>query len=496
MTTADTVEIKLKSTWEMAAEDILTVLMAEPLAFNRAAFDSGLLSEHFPPGDLRIMYHTISGLRLENLDENDNPKPINDTMIVHRCKEKVSERTVNEIRRMYDPERSGLFQANLNILMELGKAESAVGRMDEGKRRIIAGEPVEKVIGWLMGEMEMEVGQDIADCTATAALQRFNVMMAAGPAKTYATGIPIIDDLMGGIMRKFLMWLVGMYKGGKSSAMRSAILGALRSGASVTLLTLEGYQEMIVAQFIAMLMAEYLLENELYFETRQQGEDRVFLRDVSSLSIILAGNAYEQLWFPEQIAARRWAEAEFAKFGKRLRIYDPRSKYGRVSDLPSLQRLLLKDKYQYGSDIGAVDYLGRIKRTAGQSYFDLTDDAALSLQDTALAHDLAIIILAQQSEEAIKNNNTGKGAGTPGVKGGGTPAATADGLWMVGGDDDMPYNPNDPLFRMELRLSRYAPSSKKGHTEEAYYHIHAPSGYIIPERFVDKYWRHIDLSSF
>jgi hypothetical protein len=280
-----------------------------------------------------------------------------------------------------------------------------------------------------------------------------------------------MDERTGGILPGEIWWIAAAYKMRKSSLLRNMALGAVRGGASVTIITLESPQNVVVAQFVAMLAAEFLLREGLFAEKDRNG---IPLNAITAKQLLALRSSYRTVLDKRQVAAVQHGIAEYKRLAKSLRIYDATPTNGHVRTLGDVQTLLLRDKNLYGGNVLFLDYLQRLSGR-GDSIFDRISQQALELQNMALHNNVGLVVLAQQNEETVR----GKGdEHSPGVKGGGDPAATADYLFITRYPvKNADGTHNRDRLALELRLARHGEAGAQQELP-----IHAASGLLIPER--------------
>lgn len=262
----------------------------------------------------------------------------------------------------------------------------------------------------------------------------------------YPTGLEWLNDKTGGFQPGHF-WLVSApYKMRKTTLMHNMIVGACRAGASVSVFAAEGDQETTVLDLRALVATEYL---------RSWGmADKCVLSDTFLMY---------RTRDTDQQAAVNMAKEEIDTW--KLRIYDAKD------GIASAQRIANKvkrDRFMFGLNIACVDYLQLLGKGR---LFERLEETTHVLQTLLSQEAVTGILLAQLSEAAIWDM---KGEGdnySPGVKGGGDPAAAADfalrTLYEPPADGQL-----EGRLTLDMKLSRKcAPGKRK-------YGINAPSGYI------------------
>jgi archaellum biogenesis ATPase FlaH len=451
--------------WEISADEVLAVLLRNDKAYQQACYEWSLKAFHMPPGPRRFTMHAINALRRAN-------EPVHIAALVDRSDGQVTPGWLAERVAAYSEAMLGeRFKSNVEICRSRAKAYQDVTNMqyaiDELKK---AGDEDERrrIVGEVISNLGTEADTSIEDSTATATAARFLDMLDAPPLPTLTTGVTWLDNNTGGLMRKQIWWIAAAYKKRKSTLMRNMAIGLLRKGASVTIAAREGSQELVTAQIIAMLAVEQLHREGVHDARDSRG---VPLDMISATLLMKLRNTYKRVMDKRQVQAISIAVREYMSWGNRLRIYDTTEEHGGLSDFQSLETVIERDIQMYGVDVVFVDYFQLF--TAGHStMYDNASHMARQAQQIAAEKNIAMVMLAQLNEESVKGSNDNY---SPGVKGGGDPAATADFLLTT----DYPKNSDgDSVFtrlRIMIKLARHGEAQK--FTEVP---IHPASGLILP----------------
>lgn len=294
-------------------------------------------------------------------------------------------------------------------------------------------------------------GDRAQDASIGAALAELDAAIAEAERTGHrgvSTGLAWLDDKTGGFSSSHVWMVAAAYKQRKTTLMRNMVIGTCRAGGSVDMFALEGNKRSTSASLLAMLATEKLIE-------QGHGADEL----VVSEARVECG-----LRTPAQQYAIEAARKELASYN--LRIYDARNG---VTSFATLALKLKRDKFMFGTSVFFLDYL-QMMRGDGQ-IFERVERSTHDLQDLIATEGVTGVILAQRNEAAVKQSNDDDNY-SPGVKGGGDPAAAADFLLLTKYDgDDKP----DKLS-VHLKLARHAQPGKWE------YDINPQSGFITSGR--------------
>lgn len=403
--------------WQRAAADVLSVLCTEQYVtdgdnyFNRLWHEAGLDRSHFPAGAARDLFDAVATL-------HEAGRPVNWNSVADVALATVTEATFTELVTLADPTRMGrVFDDNLALLRRYGEAYAAMDAMRDTTAALLAGGDTTAEVDTLISTLSRGGSHPLVDVTAAASAERFEQFMHAEPLPARTSGMDWLDGYTNGLPTARLFYLAGPYKSSKTRIAYNMALAAAEQGVSVAILSRENPERVITAQLVAMLAARWLLARGVPYAPSQP----VWWISPDHL---LAAQRTAFAWQPEVKArAVREGLARFKALEQRLRIYDSAPSHGKLSDMPSIRRVIQRDKRLYGGTLFLIDHLGLIKR-AGSIYektaANSNDLQALSREDDQ--HPITLVVLAQLNEATIK-----QGADySAGVKGGGDPSADAD----------------------------------------------------------------------
>lgn len=281
----------------------------------------------------------------------------------------------------------------------------------------------------------------------SAVTQRLDAEIAA--ISTGEAGIALsqrlrfLQDKTSGFRPGHIWMITAPYKGRKTTLLRNLIIDACRAGATVSMFALEGTETGTSAGLLAMLATEKLLTWGCHEEAHL------------SETFIIRGSRNEA----QQQAI---TDARKELDGWRLRIYDARKG---ITNPERLMRLIKRDRFLFGMDVYALDYLQLLGE--GQ-LFERMEASTHKLQQLTVTERVTALILAQLNEATIRETEESY---SPGVKGGGDPAAASD--FLIRTKYDGAKTPN--ILTVQLKLARHArPGTQR-------YVINAPSGLVIRE---------------
>jgi len=453
--------------WQTTADEVLAVLLQDEKAHDRARFEWQVDERHFPPGAHREVFRAVDDLRLKN-------RPVHPAALHDACNGKVDVAWLGGLFMLYSEALTGeVFRTNVENMKARGQSFMDIQSMTwaiEALRGAATHEARQQVVADVLTALGNEAHATLLPATALESGERFEALMAAAPPKTLPTGIRWIDNLTGGMQHGQIWWIAAPYKMRKSSLMRNILINAVRGGASVTLAALEGSQSLVIAQLVAMFAAEWLLQHGHFHAVDKQG---LPLNAISAALLLRLRQRYKTQLDPRQVAAVGYGIQEYKRLGDRLRIYDRTPENGGLGSLTSIETMLRRDVKKYGMDVCFIDYMQLIG--AGRSsYFENVAHISQRLQQLAGSHNIAQVVLAQLNEEAVR---TSVESHSPGVKGGGDPAATADFLFTTkyGERTDGDDSPPPDRMRITLKLARHA---SMGQWKE--FTIHPSTGLLLP----------------
>lgn len=453
--------------YELAADDVISVLLNEESAYDTASFELGLLPAHFPTPQHKAAYEVISELRTNKL-------PVHDTIVMDKSGGAVKLDWISQVFALYDATRTGLvFRENVKLVKEHGIRNGVQRVLNTAATQLVDGKKsVSLVISQLM-DILPNVQTDTATRGETAAEigKDFIAMMNSEPAPLLSTGLAWVDEISGGFDRKHLWWIAGAYKQRKSTLMLAFALNAVMQNASIAILSREMPRKRVAAQMVAMMSVAYLVREGQY-----NGMDRnlIPINSISANALMKAGKNYRR-WHPLKVKAVDYGIECWLKFEKLLRIYDSSESGGALSDWSSIQKTVKRDKALYGLDVLFVDYM-QLFSAPGLNTYEQTAFISKNLQKLTIREDVTTVVVAQKNEDSIKD---GKKSYSPGIKGGGDAAASADFLLVTS------YKQNDEAddtkLTARMQLSRHGIG---GADVEHVFDIHPASGLFLESSWI------------
>jgi replicative DNA helicase len=432
--------------WNRLAEHVLAVLLAEEGVhqssgrYESAVYDVGLKARSFPAGHWRAAFQAIDTLRGEGA-------PVHRTTVLTQLNGTVDEAWIAQRIALYSPMIDGdVFDRNVRDLIKIGEVANVRQQLRDADMALSNGEDLNTSVVKLMTELVSSGEDSIKNETAIALGDDLVTHMASEPDRLLATGIECLDAWMGGIGVDDVIGLTAPYKMRKSTLARNIALNMAREGASVAILMYESNRRMVAAQFVSMLAIEYLVKNDLYYGKRNNHE----FRWISAKDLVVQRKGYKK-WYPEKVAAVDYGIAEWRKLENNIRIYDKSKQGGKLVDLASAHRVLLRDKRLYGTDIAIIDHATQIMEPG--SVYDRMQKIAPFLETLARQEQFAMCILAQMNEESVKGS---RDSHSPGVKGGGDLPAACDYLFTLSyREADADGMRDDSTMTITMHLSRY-----------------------------------------
>jgi len=453
--------------WQLRADEILAVLLKNDKAWSTVRFEHGVLPTDFPPGAWREAYRAITVLNMQQ-------RPITLTEIHEASDSKVplewlSERAILYSQKLeHDVLAHNIQQAKLYGTIAADNQTLSYGL--EKLRGVTTTEDRADIIGQVITSLGLELRGNVQDATAAAAGARFEQFMSEPPRRAMSTGISFLDIHSGGGMQHGEMWwIAAAYKMRKSTLMRVMALHMAQQGHSVAIMAREGEQKLVIAQLVAMLAVQWMITEGVYNERDKYGNP---LNVITAKMLLALRNRYKTALDKRQVAAIDQGIKAYRALENSLRIYDSTPENGGLSDICSVQTLLMREKQMYGLDVAFIDYL-QLLQSNRTTIYEATSHNAQTLQHEAQKHEIALCVLAQLNEATVKSDSTSY---SPGVKGGGDPAATADYLLTTGYPkeaDGETFDKNH--LRIMLKLSRHGDS---GCWED--FPIHPPTGLLLP----------------
>lgn len=463
------INLELPSTWELAADDVLSVCMAEPQACADARYTYGLRPAHLPEPH-RTALQAIYAVY-------DSGEVVHDTTILAQAGGAFDVMWISQRIGLYDALRSSAFKSNVKLVMEEGIRQGTIRLLDIAKTQIQTGKERGQVMDNLYHVLSgLNTGKQITNENSAAhgSVYRQRLNMAAKPIRS--TGNQWIDGLTEGIQPATLWWIVAAYKQRKTTLILNLLLGMAILGENIGFLSGEMKQEQVYWQLIAMLATVHLCKRGLYEQTykAQNGQD-ISLNWISGTSLRNAHDSYKS-WHPDKVKAINWALDFYESLT--FRIYDASDTIGGLNDLDSIRRVIGFDMARHGGKVYFGDYI-QLFDAPGAGMYDKESLKARSLQQMSRKEGITMIWTAQLNEESVKSGGTN--SYSPGVSGGGAVAQTAD--YMLKTRYKQDENSSERELTVQMQLSRY---SAGGTDIKETFNIHPNSGLILQQAWIDK----------
>lgn len=483
---------KVRTSYEIAADDLIAVMLNDRAEYQRIRFEYGLLPAFMPEG-----YHRKLTEALYYLYENE--KPIHDTIILER----VPELSLNWLAQrwtLYDDTRTGaITRENAHIVKDEGILQGTRRLLQMADSQLAekgAGSRLEVVRN--LTSLLTTIGTDsqIKDVTASAHAKK-NRLADRESRDASPIGIPYLDTLTNGYEFGHIWWIGGAYKGRKTTlGLNLALSTALKrkNGATVmnpAILSGEMEQGRVQRQLEAMLAIGYIKKRGFYGQVfRNQNGKQVGYDWIDASLIKNMNKKYAHLEDKERFEsycqalgtirgqALFWAQATYEELP--LRVYDSTPEHGNLTTFEALDMAINMDIANYGGNWFIGDYLQlfKIEGRPNAEIFERISAMSMALQFKAKQKKILIMMLAQLNENAIKGGDESQSAG---VKGGGDPAQTAD-YFLRTSYNDGKLSTNESELYMQMKLSRHGAS---GRDAARVLDIHAKSGLILESDWIE-----------
>ena len=485
--------IPVRTSYEIAADDLVAVLYHDPVAYHDIRFRHNLLPKLMPEGNHQLFTDAVYWLYEHN-------KPIHDTTIIERAPA-LSPQWLAERVTLYDDTRvqSAVITENCAIVRDEG--------LHRGTRRLlqIADSQLStkgaahraEIIGRLTNLLST-IGTDAkAESVMASEHGRINRLIDANSVDGVKTGIPCIDDWTNGYERAHIWWIGGAYKGRKTTLLLNMFLAIAmyilkhsdeNIDISPAFLSREMLQGRVQRQIESMLAIAYLYKKGYYDKTyrNQNGKechynwiDHSLIKRLNRAYGHLEGqaqlNAYQNWIGDTRGYAVYWAQRMYDMLT--FRIYDSTPEHGNLSDYYSVDTAINMDIVNHGGNWFGVDYLQLID-APGDNLFSKVNFMAQQFQQKAQRKNITMIVLAQLNEDTIKNGESY----SPGVKGGGDPAQTADYFLRTRYNDDAATS-DETQLSVQMKLSRHGAG---GNGIREVVDIHPASGLILNQDWIQE----------
>lgn len=453
---------------ELAADGVIAGSLRSTLLYERGRYVHDLRSHAMPTEAHRAVWSAICTLR-------DQKQDLMDTAILKITGDAVKPEWLFQRMAEYSGIIDRQFDHDAKLLVEHGRTELLKAQLANALKALSNGGKIDDMRLHLMDVLSQERETGIKDVTASDLASMLRSDMDTQPQSLISTGLAWLDGLAGGGFELgHLWWVSGKYKGRKTSTMLNVVLGVLLSNdqTSVCFLSREMHRKRVTGQLVAMLAVTYLLENKLYNALDQ----RHYPLNMISAQMLNQHKSNYKKWDPRKVEAIDYGIEKFRSFQDRLRIYDTTEAGGELSDIGSVQRVFARDIALYDGQIYFADYL-QLFDAPGKSLFEQVSFLSKAFQKMAQKKEKTLVLAAQLNEETVKGNRSY----SPGVKGGGDAAATADYLVRTS-YKDTPEAKADQLT-LNMKLSRYGAA---GDDITHVFDVHAPSGLLLDSTWIKR----------
>jgi hypothetical protein len=378
----------------------------------------------------------------------------------------------------------GLLADNFNaagaIVAKYGRARALRHAVDKWASDLKQGKDAQKVLNE-MTEVASFAGRTTAkleNVHAVDLVRSVRLTMASKPQRGYLSGVPLVDNLTGGIGVPRFWQIAGAYKQRKTTLALNIILSILMQGGSVGFLSREMLREQVSFNFIAMLAVAWLKKNGHYGKDivmKNTGE-KIPVALISANNLRTTGDDYRH-WNAISRDAVDAAMDMYEGFGRRLRVYDVTPDGGALSDMHSAEMIVKRDKLIEGADLYVADYAG-LFGAEGATMTEQYETRARKFQ-AMVGLGTPIMVLVQRTEEAVKRTaSADEESHSPGAFGGGAFPAAADYLMLVR------YDELDGNRESQLKVTMKNTRHSSGGNET--YQMHSPSGLLMSAEWINR----------
>ncbi len=461
--------------WQQTADYLLPVLIGEPMIDSAndhywQAVQLNITAQHFPPGRWRDTWQAVCNLIQDG-------KPIHITTLQDVVNGTVGQDHLAQWYAMYQQGstlRGHVFAANAETLRRYGETAYLLDQLHDTADRLMQGrDDTDAVVSDAITNLSNVGSHTIVNETAAAMAGDFTQYLSEYPDQTLHTGVGLIDQWTGGFGRGDFLAIVASMKQRKTSLMLNILINMARAGKSVALMMLESNKRMVNAMIVSMLSIEYIMGQGWYFRVEEDG--RTPINQVSADALVKAQARYRE-WGKYRIEAVDYGIAEFRKLERNLRVYDKTRTGGSLHNIASIQRVCLRDKALFDTDMIAIDHAQRINEP-GKDYEKLIAIVPY-LETLARRENIAICLLAQLKADAAEGTGDSH---LSGVRGGSILDEAVDYMIITGYKQKMeePQGgvsryPNDALM-IGLQHSRYGDG---GSHKRAFVAIDPNSGWL------------------
>lgn len=445
--------------WQMAADDVGSVILSDNAHYERARFVAGLQATDFPPGNWRGVYRAVCELK-------DTGKPLHDTFIM----EHVPGLEISWLAQrmaLADELRKGIvFDENVKMLKRRGGEYAVYEAMRISQQELLAEKSdIETAIGRVLQAAALGNRTEAGLETAEAHIAEFVTYLNSPSIPAPYSGIEWLDRHSNGFQLGRTWMIGGAYKQRKTTLALNIALGILfrNPSASVAFLSFEMPRRSVIAALIAQVAA--------YHYRKTGGSLAAPVGTFLSMDNLINGRSAYKRWPHDLPAAIDYAIGLYGVLKSRFRIYDVSYESGALVDLTSLQRNVLRDKALYGGEYFIIDHLQEV-RSPGNDY-ERVSAVASTISHLSKRENITTFTLSQLNEQTVKS--TSDDEHSPGAKGGGTPAEKADYFVRVR------YHPDHPdQLAVKMQLSRYG---AMGNETKELLNIHPASGLLLDNQW-------------
>lgn len=467
------------SPWELASEDVLSIMYADADARDLALYDLQLRAAHFPTPRTAALFNALATLH----GRGETP---HDTLILDMGGSVITLDWLAQVVTLSDESRRRAFRANVALVRKHGLTAGAKRLLALATEQLDSGQPLAQVTGNLLTVLTgLDKSATVKRETATDLADDFLTLMHSTPPALLLTGIDWLDGLTGGMDRGHLWWIAAPYKSRKSTVMLNIALGLLMTWVtqgcvgeppSIGIASGEMPRPRIAATFVSMIACAYLKRAGLWHESFAV-QNRTYPLHMLSPKMLLDARANYRRWDTRRVAAVDYGIAQFRQFESALRVYDRTPDGGSLADIKQLTTILRRDMHRYKTSAFMIDYLQIFKGVQDAKLYDYVANASLELQKFAQSEGVTLVILAQQNEETIKSG----ASYSAGIKGGGDPAATAD--YLITSRYKSGDVTADNELELTMKLSRHG--SGGGEVQKVL-EIHPASGLLLESKWIGR----------
>lgn len=351
-----------------------------------------------------------------------------------------------------------VFLSNLKELKRLAQTARDLQTYNHALTNLKSGNERNGVAEEVIAQLTTTGDAAITGETAADSGQSFRQWMDSTGALDFMTGIDQMDTWCNGILQGSLLVLSAAMKQRKTTFLLNLMLSLVRSqGMSVALMMFENTRQMIVAQCVAMLAVEYLIQHNLY-NVPVKKDSSILHRFIAPDSLVKMRNRYRN-WKDARVEAIDHSINIWQSLENKFRIYDRTPQGGGLSDIASIRRIAKRDSVLYGTQFIGIDHAQRIDEP-GSEYEKLTKIAPF-VETYARSEGITTCLLAQLNVRGIRE---GENEYTAGIRGGNILDEAGDYLFkthyryqLKGSDTKLPDN----KLVLELKHNRYGAADIK-----------------------------------